>query len=91
MQGISLLTIIPTGIYMLSLRRYRNNFEGKVPGFNTEGLKKMTKRLFMYLSFSTVLAIQSQVYAYVNDLSKLMKEIGNREKQAYEEGRLVQL
>ena len=45
----------------------------------------------MYLSFSTVLAIQSQVYAYVNDLSKLMKEIGNREKQAYEEGRLVQL
>lgn len=38
----------------------------------------MTKRLILYLSFSTILAIQSQVYGYMNDLHKTMKEIGNR-------------
>jgi hypothetical protein len=80
MQGISLLTIIPSGIYLFSLLKYKKNFNANVPGFTMDGLNKMTKRLFIYLSFSTVLAVQSQAYAYVNDLSKLIKEIGNREK-----------
>ena len=78
MQGISLLTMIPTALYMISARKYIKNFEAQVPGFTYEKLQKMSKRLIMYLSFSTVMAIQSQVYSYMNDLPNLMKEIGNR-------------
>jgi hypothetical protein len=80
MQGISVLTIIPSAIYLLRLAKYKKNIYANLPGFTMDGLSKMTKRLIIYLSFSTVLAVQSQVYAYANNLSKLMKEVGNREK-----------
>jgi hypothetical protein len=33
MQGISLLTLIPTGIYMIGFRKYNKNLQAKIPGF----------------------------------------------------------
>jgi len=78
MQGVSLISMIPSLIYLLRIRKYRANFEKSLPGFTQEGLQKLSKRLILYLSFGTVLAINSQVYAYSNDLTRLMKEIGNR-------------
>jgi hypothetical protein len=47
------------------------------------------RKLIFYLSFGTVLAINSQIYEYTNDFSRLFKEIGNREKIAMAEGILV--
>jgi hypothetical protein len=80
MQGVSLLAMIPSFFYLLRTRKYRSSFESQLPGFTNEGLQNLSKKLMMYLTFGTVLAINSQLYAYMNDLSKMMKEIGNREK-----------
>ena len=73
MQGLSLLAMIPSLFYLLKVRKYRSKFETNLPGFTSEGLQKMQKKLILYLSFGTVLAVNSQFYAYMNDLSKLMK------------------
>lgn len=78
MQGLSLLAMIPTTFCLFRVFRYRSALQLQKPGFTVEELNKLSKRLFLYLSFGTVLAVNSQVYAYMNDLTKLMKEIGNR-------------
>lgn len=78
MQGISLLAMIPSIFYMFRARKYRNGMLAGLPGFTNEGLQKVNKKFLIYLSFGTVLAINSQIYSYMNELPRLMKEIGNR-------------
>ena len=78
MQGLSLLSMIPAAYYMIRTHRYNSSLTQNVAGFTAEGHSKLSKRLVLYLSFGTVLAINSQVYGYSNGLSRLFKEIGNR-------------
>jgi len=83
MQGISLLAMIPSAFYIFRVHKYRSGLLAGLPGLTSEGLQKINKKLLFYLSFGTVLAINSQIYSYTHDLPRLMKEVGNREKQAF--------
>lgn len=80
MQGLSLIALIPSAFFVFRVQKYRKALLAGLPGFNKEGLDKVNKKLLFYLSFGTILAINSQVYSYINDLHRMMKEIGNREK-----------
>lgn len=78
MQGLSLLAMIPSAFLIFRVHKYRSGMLAGLPGFTSEGLQKVNRKLIFYLSFGTVLAINSQIYSYLNDLPRLMKEVGNK-------------
>lgn len=54
-------------------------------------MQNINKKLVFYISFSTILTINTQVYSYMNDFSRLLKEMANRQKMAIDKGDLFQV
>ena len=91
MQGLSLLSTIPSLFYIFRTRKYNANLTNSLPGYTQEGNQALNKKLIFYLSFGTILAVNSQVYSYMNDLPRMFKEMGNMEKAAFDDGGVVEV